>query len=166
MALDESVGHFKLLDGSTVSVTRTEFLTNPQLQQEVAVAGALEEFDKSLAQLSEFAEIRPRIQSALERLCRYATNENDIDLWALVLRLTCSHSVLEEVDYLEFGEWQIDTSTAVFESRALFSKKGRQDLERDLSLIATTQFSCLEARSDYDVIARGISDFAAQSRES
>jgi len=163
-SVDESSAEqwVKRLDGSLVQVTREHFDTHPDLQAEAFLVTCLEGFDPQVGHLPDYETLRPRIATAFERLIRSTLDEEDPDLAALLFSLANIPNAPETVSYEELGGWQIDLSAAVYARRAGFSSSGRPDLDRDLAIIATTQFSGLEARSDYNAIAAGMAAAAAR----
>ncbi len=155
-------GHFKRLDGTFISLTPEELDANPALQREILVASVMDDVDEALARLGTIAPPRSDVLSSVDRLTAVVFGTNDQQLMLLLVRLGAQCTGLVDMELDALGEAMLGNVSMVSHYRAVFEAREQPQLERDLSLLATTALKSLEVRPDYVDVIRAIQEAAGR----
>ena len=118
----------------------------------MTTAHMLEYVDEGLTEVGEDAELRAGLVTALWNLTEEAQRTRSVELAGLVMRVAIVHTPMTEFSPEKLGDFLLDNVAAVVAMRQEFLESGRDSLERDLSLLASTQFRVQDARPNREFV--------------
>lgn len=113
-------------------------------------------------------ELRSELDAALSALIWESFYQGDLNLVRLLQRVCASYGVVDDSKLTdeEWGEWLFDDITPVHGYLQELLAAGKPNLERNLSLLATTPMKMLEMSPRFESVMREVQAAARRYSES